>query len=127
MLEYREKNKKEGPVQTPADAADLGTGKMEKYMAIAAQFGVNDMDIGDSRESDQTVDQEYQAYITAPLSPKTVDVLKFWEVCDLLIDIQYYLMGHHRLTERPPPLFLQWQWTICLSKRLPSLVNTSFR
>jgi hypothetical protein len=37
MLEYHERNKKGGPVKTPkADAVDLGTGNMEKYMQIAS-------------------------------------------------------------------------------------------
>lgn len=29
----------------------------------------------------QTTEQEFQAYITAPLSKKNTDMIKFWEVC----------------------------------------------
>jgi hypothetical protein len=75
MLEYHERNKREGPAQTPgANAADLGTEETEKYFSIADKYGIDDMDIGESGESEQTVEQEYQAYITAPLSSKTVNI-----------------------------------------------------
>ena len=93
MVEYREKNKKEGPAQTlGADAADPGIGEMAKYFSIAADYGIDDMDIGESGGDEQTVEQEYQAYITAPLSLKTVSILKFWEVRDFVNDILVLLM-----------------------------------
>lgn len=126
MLEYRERN--EGSAQIPgADAADLGTGELEKYMGIAARYGFDDMEIGEPGGNEQTIEQEYQAYITAPLSSKTVNILKFWEAREFINGISVLLMGHRRLTERPFLLFLRWRWTICLSKRLPSLVNAFFR
>lgn len=91
MLEYRERNKKEGTAQTPGtDAADLGTEETEKYFSIADEYGIDDMDIGESGGSDQTLEQEYQAYITAPLSSKTVNILKFWEVGGWLMIFRYY-------------------------------------
>ena len=37
------------------------------------------MEIGESGKTVQSIEQEYRAYITAPLS-KNVDILKFWEV-----------------------------------------------
>lgn len=126
MLKYRE-GSKEGLAPTPeVDAADSGTEEVEKYFLIAAQYGL-DMDIGESEGIEQTVEQEYQAYITAPLSSKTVNILKFWEVGDFVNDILVLLTGHRRLTEGLSPLFLRWRWTICLSNRLPSHVNASFR
>jgi hypothetical protein len=63
---------------------------MEKYFSIADKYGIDDMDIGESGESEQTVEQEYQVYITAPLSSKTVNILKFWEVGGLLVIFLYY-------------------------------------
>jgi hypothetical protein len=110
MLEYRKRNEK-GLVQTPqAGPANPGTGDMEKYMTIAAKYWINDMDIGVSGGIEQTVEQEYQAYITAPLSLRNVIILNFWEVGDFVNDISVVLMGHRRhiagLTERPfPTLF----------------------
>jgi hypothetical protein len=49
--------------------------------ALAAEYGLDDedMDTGNSGANEQTVEQEYQAYITAPLSPKTTNIIKFWE------------------------------------------------
>jgi hypothetical protein len=96
MLEYREKgsvgNNEEQSTRTPgASAADPGAGELPKYMSLAAQYGLDsDMDFGESGETEQTIEQEYQAYITAPLSPKTVNILKFWEVGDYVNDISYY-------------------------------------
>jgi hypothetical protein len=91
MLEYRERNKREGPAQTPgANTADLGTEETKKYFSIADKYGIDDMDIGESGESEQTIEQEYQAYITALLSSKTVNILKFWEVGGLLVIFLYY-------------------------------------
>jgi len=43
------------------------TYKAPKYMSLAAQYGLlDDMDIGDLGQSEQTNNQEYQAYMTAP-------------------------------------------------------------
>ena len=83
MLEYRKRI--EGTAKSPeADAAALGSGdtEIERYMEIAAHFGLSDMEIGESpgAKQKQTIDQEYQAYITAPLENNTVNILKFWEV-----------------------------------------------
>jgi hypothetical protein len=110
MLEYHERNKKGGPVKTPkADAVDLGTGNMEKYMQIASQYGIPDIDDFEFRENEQTHEQEYQAYITAACLSKTVNVLKFWKVGDFVNGISVVLIRHCRLTERPSPLFLRWR------------------
>ena len=54
---------------------------MLTYMSLATQYGLNDeMDIGGSSTNVQTIKQEYQAYVMASLSPKSIDILKFWEV-----------------------------------------------
>ena len=93
MLEYHERNKR--PAPTPeANIADLDTGEMQKFMSIAVKYGINDIDISGSGGNDQTLKQEYQVYITALLSSKTVNILKFWEVGDFVIDISVLLMGH---------------------------------
>jgi hypothetical protein len=86
MLEYRDRiSRTEGQsAQSGADPIEhQDTSEMPKYMSLAEQYGFSDdMDIGGSTDNgtEQTVEQEYLAYITAPPSSKTVDILKFWEV-----------------------------------------------
>jgi hypothetical protein len=96
MHEYREKaaaRNNEGRSSQTAEA-DLGTRETERFMSLAAQYGLDDMDIGESGANEQTIDQEYRAYITAPLSPKTINILRFWEVGhsvdDTLILLRYF-------------------------------------
>ena len=49
------------------------------YMTLVQQYGLDDMEISDSiPHSQATVKQEYQLYIMAPLSPKTVNIIKFF-------------------------------------------------
>jgi hypothetical protein len=38
---------------------------MEKWMQIAAKYGISDMDVSESRGSKQIYEDEYQVYITA--------------------------------------------------------------
>ena len=78
MREYCEKMGAEQSTQT---ADPLVTVDMLKYMSLAEQYGIaEDMEIGESSELMQTIEQELQAYITATLSLKIVNILKFWEV-----------------------------------------------
>jgi len=80
MLEYRKRAGLQGP--TAMAEPRVGTGEMPRYMSFARQYGYNDnddMDIGGSNETKQTVEQEYHAYVTSPLSSKQTDILKFWE------------------------------------------------
>lgn len=57
------------------DSVDLPT-----YMSLAAQYGLeDDMEIGQD-DNVQSVEQEFQAYVTGALSAKTIDILKYWEV-----------------------------------------------
>jgi hypothetical protein len=76
MQEYREK-----AAATPLQTEPAATIKnCPMYMSLAQQYGLADeMEIGESSQSVQTIKQEYQAYITAPLV-KNVNILKFWEV-----------------------------------------------
>jgi hypothetical protein len=79
-LEYRERARAEGQ-SAPATPA-VGTGETPQYMSLAHQYGYDDdMNFGGSNDAEQTVDhQEYQAYVTTPLSSNQIDTLKFWEV-----------------------------------------------
>jgi hypothetical protein len=77
MQEYREKTA--GESQNDLDSAGA-TKDPPMYMSLAHQYGIADeMEFGESGETVQSIEQEYQAYITAPLL-KNVDILKFWEV-----------------------------------------------
>jgi hypothetical protein len=77
MTEYRQQSIAEEDVAVPACTA---TQEMPAYMTLAAQYGIEDeMDVGDN-VNNQTVEQEYQSYITAPHSPNNVNIVKFWEV-----------------------------------------------
>jgi 2-hydroxychromene-2-carboxylate isomerase len=53
------------------------------FMSLAEQYGLTDEDLGASEPDDhsiQTVEQEYQAYITAPVCVKGTPIIKWWEV-----------------------------------------------
>ena len=42
----------------------------------------NEMDISTCKNAnEQTIKQEFWSFVTAPLSPKGTNILKFWEVC----------------------------------------------
>jgi hypothetical protein len=80
MNEYRVTTTTE---ETPlADLVAPCSRDLPVYMTLDAQYGLmeDDLEIGSSTTPEQTVEQEYQAYVTASLSPKKVDILKFWEV-----------------------------------------------
>jgi hypothetical protein len=71
MIEYCVRNKNKGPRQThEAGMVDLGTKQVKKYMEIAAKYGLDDMQIRESTQKEQTIEQEYWSYTTAPLSLK---------------------------------------------------------
>ena len=77
MADYRQRSITEEDLAVPARPA---TQEMPAYMTLAAQYGIEDeMDVG-GNANDQTMDQEYQLYVTAPHSPKNVNIIKFWEV-----------------------------------------------
>jgi hypothetical protein len=80
MVEYQEWGIATMLGKESVPAAGPSTSAVPAYMSLAAQYGITDMEIGNPDICDQTVEQEYQVYITAPLSPNTIDILKFWEV-----------------------------------------------
>lgn len=70
------------------------------YMSLAAQYGLGDtMTPGNSNNNKQTLDQEYQAYVTAPCSPSNFEPLKFWEVGGDDIGAWTLLMSWSRSTD----------------------------
>jgi hypothetical protein len=79
MQEYRENVT---TIEGTGQLASSSEGQAPRYMSLGQQYGLSDdMEIGRSGSHCQaTIEQEYQAYITAPLSPQSMDILKFWEV-----------------------------------------------
>lgn len=79
MQEYRE------TVVETEQSAPVNSGP--GYMTLAQQYGLDDMEIGDAEAHHQaTVEDEYRSYITAPLSSRTTDIIKFWEVSIITMD-----------------------------------------
>lgn len=53
------------------------------YTTLGEQYGLaDDMHIaGPNIQDQQTIEQEFQAYITSPVSNAATNIIKFWEVC----------------------------------------------
>jgi len=78
MMRYRERVA-ECHEEPPSSSPPSPHANLPSYN-LAAKYGLSDdMDVGDPGATEQTVEQEYQAYITAPLSQKHMDIVKFWE------------------------------------------------
>ena len=61
------------------------------YMHMARKYSLADMRLGASRDHNaQTLEQKYQSYITAPLSPEGTETIRFWEVCNPLFSGYYF-------------------------------------
>jgi hypothetical protein len=76
MLIYRNK----GPQLTASESEHVVHARTPKFMSLAAEYGLPDMKIGGSHSNQQTIEQEYDAYVTSSLSQENVDIIKFWEV-----------------------------------------------
>ena len=51
------------------------------YANLADQYGVTNMQFATPESvEEQTIEQEFQSFVTAPLSPRGTNTLKFWEV-----------------------------------------------
>jgi hypothetical protein len=52
------------------------------FMSLAEQYGLDEEDLGAEPDdhSSQSIEQEYQAYITAPVSANGTSIIKWWEV-----------------------------------------------
>jgi hypothetical protein len=56
---------------------------MEKWESLDVQYGLEDMFDDDisSSGNNMSIDEEYSAFVNAPLSPAGTPLLKYWEVC----------------------------------------------
>ena len=127
MVEYRKKATTKNDVEeppTPDDNVTSDVGEVrEAYMELAAQYELYDMIIGDPGDDpQQTVEEEYRAYVTAPLSK--LPSLKFWEVCGNINGVNL-LTRRGSSTGQPFQRCSVWRWTTCPSRLHPFLVNRS--
>jgi len=87
MTQYREDAEKATPDDDNDDKSLLTENavppKVEAFMGLAAKYGLDtDMVIGTvtpGKKYQQTVEEEYQAYMTAQCSPRGINPLMFWE------------------------------------------------
>jgi hypothetical protein len=81
MAEYRRKISGDHNEELPSQQAYTSPSKAPRYMELTSKYGLDDdLDIRNLGPKEQTVYQEYQAYVTAPSSDSSTDILKFWEV-----------------------------------------------
>jgi hypothetical protein len=86
MAKYRERAWDTGAATATATAtAPSNSTAIPAYASLAEQYGLTDM-FGTPEDVDgQTLEQEYQAYVTAALSKQGTVMLKFWEAHNLCI------------------------------------------
>ena len=89
MAEYRVQAKARAPASTVV--TPIKSVVAPAYTHLARKYGLADMRLGTSQDSEaQTLEQEYQSYITVPLSIEGADMLRFWEVRNPLFSGYYY-------------------------------------
>jgi hypothetical protein len=67
----------------PSCGARTGTGSRRQpaFASLAQQYGLpEDMHLDSDSIEQQTVEQEFQSYVTSQISPPATDIIKFWEV-----------------------------------------------
>ncbi|KIM78715.1 hypothetical protein PILCRDRAFT_56284, partial [Piloderma croceum F 1598] len=84
--EYRERVRAKAAAPGVSTSTSAGHNLVQSHQTSALDslmqhYGlVDEMDIANRENHDeQTLEQEYQSYITAPLSPRGTNTLKFWE------------------------------------------------
>ena len=99
MVEYHEQARKcheKEAAEEAAVAADLASPDVidsthiiqqswpPAYTTLAEMYSLEDMDFSTpDNVEEQSLEQEYQSYVTAALLKAGTDTLKFWEVHDL--------------------------------------------
>ncbi|KIL57978.1 hypothetical protein M378DRAFT_188346 [Amanita muscaria Koide BX008] len=77
MTKYRNRSE----VVDPLAATTSNPAPTVAYASLADQYGLENMRFQDTAcHGDQSVEQEYQGYITAVHAPITINILKFWEL-----------------------------------------------
>lgn len=83
MAEYRTRRTGGGTAPSAA-VPDPRSNQAPQYRSLAERYGLGaEMNfVSVESRHDQTIDQEYQSFVTAQLSAAGTNTLKFWEVCD---------------------------------------------
>jgi hypothetical protein len=89
MTEYRERARARAVADGVSAPPPVGHNVVQSNQApsldsLMRDYGLtNEMDItACENANEQTIEQEFQSFVTAPLSPKGTSTLKFWEVCE---------------------------------------------
>jgi hypothetical protein len=107
MAEYRERAKDAGTVSsTVINTPNSTATRAPAYLSLAEEYGLTDMQFATPEDVEgQTLEQEYQSYVTAPLSKPGTDMLKFWEVSNLSITSLIYSYTVQQLSKSTQPTF----------------------
>lgn len=94
---------------------------------LHAKYGMGDeINIGAPQNPRAyTVRDEYVAYIDGDLAPKNVDLLKYWQASQCLMNCLKMFLIHtiYRTIVPSSRLYLRWLWTIYQFRPLQSLQN----
>jgi hAT family C-terminal dimerisation region len=87
MTEYRERARARAVAAGVSASPFVGHNVAHQAPSLDSlmrDYGLtNEMDITTHENAnDQTIEQEFQSFVSAPLSPKGTSTLKFWEVCE---------------------------------------------
>jgi hypothetical protein len=92
MAEYRERAKVRKGIALSSVPDPVRTRQLPTFYSLAEEYGLpDDMHFATPANVDeQTIEQEFQSYVTAQPSPLGTNILKFWEVRNLH-NIQYLI------------------------------------
>ena len=104
MAEYHEKATRppdsDNDEELPIEESRANPEVQPMFMSLASQFLVEDeVNFEEPSNNKQMIDQEYQAYMTAPLS--WMSILKFWEVGTDINGARTLLTRRGSSTSRP--------------------------
>lgn len=121
MHKYRNRNSSVDVVPPIVPSPPL----VEAWEGLHDQYGLTDMyDDPLSGLVGQSVDEEYSAYITAPISPKGTDLIKFWEA-SLYVLFHFYYLCSFRCQSIYLPHSFPLLWTIFPFRHLQCPVRES--
>jgi len=80
MKEYHDRAKNTPGTDTHL-LARQSSGAPEKWQTLDQPFGLDNMYELEADQEVQTIEQEYQSYVTGVLSKLGTDMIKFWDVC----------------------------------------------
>jgi len=82
MKEYRGRSKGTRDGLASSSSSQPSNNPPEKWQTLDQQYGLKDMYELEGEEDTQTLEQEYQSYVTTTaLSKPGTDIVKYWDVC----------------------------------------------